>query len=138
MSSVVAKNAREAFNKMSVGPTPYMDAKGRRIKISSRGAIFTDNSNNGRNYDPIAAFIKPLSGNSVRMNINDKNVKTVPGKIRPKKKFLNLNNSNSNSNSNSNNGLMVHCRACNKTYNGNAQCCYEMNHERVKVTKRRS
>jgi hypothetical protein len=27
---------------------------------------------------------------------------------------------------------MVHCRACNKTYNGNAQCCYEMNHERVK------
>ena len=138
MSSLAAKNAREAFNKVSVGPTPYMDAKGRRIRISGRGAIFTENSNNERNYDPIAVFIKPLSGNGVRMNINDKNVKTIPKKIRPSKKFLDLNNSNSNSNSNSNNRLMVHCRACKKTYNGNAQCCYEMNHEPFKVTKRRS
>jgi hypothetical protein len=132
MSSLVAKYAREAFNKMSVGPTPYMDTKGRRIRISGRGAIFTENSNNGRNYDPIAAFIKPLSGNGVRMNINDKNVKTVPRKIRPNTKFLNLNNSNSNSNSN--NRLTVHCRACNKTYNGNAQCCFEMDHVKVKIS----
>jgi len=81
---------------------------------------------------PHRSFIKPLSGNGLRLNINDKNVKTVPKKIRPKKKFLNLNNSNSNSNSNNNsNRLTVHCRACNKTYNGHAQCCFEMNHVKV-------
>jgi hypothetical protein len=30
---------------------------------------------------------------------------------------------------------MVHCRACNKTYDGNAQCCPDLNHERVRVPK---
>ena len=131
-----AKNARNAFNKMSAGPTLYLDTKGRRIKMTGRGALFTENSNGLRNYHPVAAFVKPVSVTGTRMNINNKNVKTVPKYIRPKSKFLDLNNSNSNSNSNNNNNrTMVHCRACNKTYDGNAQCCPNLNHERVRDPK---
>ena len=136
MSSLAARLAREAFNTMPAGPTPYLDTKGRRIQKSDKGAVFTENSDGKRNSKPIAAFIKPLLGNRIKRNIDNKNVKTIPNKIRPSKKFIDLNNSNSNSNNN--NRLMVHCRACKKTYNGNAQCCYEMNHEPFKVTKRRS
>jgi len=111
-----AKNARNEFNKLSAGPTPYMDTKGRRIRLSGRGALYTENSKGNRIYNPTAAFIKPVSGNGNRVNINNKNVMTVPKNIRP---FTFNNNS------------LVHCRACGKTYDGFAQCCYEMNHVRV-------
>jgi hypothetical protein len=123
-----AKNARNVFDKMSPGPTPYMDTKGRRIRMSSRGALFTENSNGDRNYNPVAAFIKPVSGNGTRMNIDNKNVKTVPKNIRPNKKSLDLNNYNTK----------IHCRACNRTFhNGipSAQCCYNWNHEYINVPK---
>ena len=117
-----AKNARNEFNKMSAGPTPYMDTKGRRIRLSGRGALYTENSKGNRAYNPTAAFIKPVSGNGNRVNINNKNVMTVPKNIRP----FTFNNSNNN-----NNNSLVHCRACGKTYDGFAQCCFEMNHVRV-------
>jgi len=38
-----AKKAREVFNTLKEGPTPYLDSKGRRIRKSKNGAVFTQN-----------------------------------------------------------------------------------------------
>tara|TARA_B110000305_G_scaffold189701_1_gene211802 strand:+ start:1186 stop:1614 length:429 start_codon:yes stop_codon:yes gene_type:complete len=137
MSSLAARLAREAFNNMPAGPTPYLDTKGRRIKKSDKGAVFTENSDGKRNSKPIAAFIKPLLGNRIKRNIDNKNVKTIPNKIRPSKKFLDLNNSNSNSNSNNNYNTKTTCQTCNATFNpGNErQCCPNWEHKSVKIYK---
>ncbi len=133
MSSMAAKLAREAFNNMSAGPTPYLDTKGRRIKKSDKGALFTENSDGKRNSKPTAGFIKSLLGNRIKTNINNKNINTVPKKIRPSKKFFDLNNSNNNNNYNK----KSLCTSCNATFNlGNErQCCPDWEHVKVPKSK---
>lgn len=137
MSSLAARLAREAFNTMPAGPTPYLDTKGRRIQKSDKGAVFTENSDGKRNSKPIAAFIKPLLGNRIKRNIDNKNVKTIPNKIRPSKKFIDLNNSNSNSNSNNNYNNKIRCQTCNATFNPGyeRQCCPNWQHNKIRVPK---
>lgn len=31
--------------------------------------------------------------------------------------------------------ILYYCRACHRTYDGAAQCCFEMDHEEVKISK---
>ena len=121
-----AKKARNVFNNLENGPTPYLDTKGRRIRKSNNGALYTQNSEGNRNYKPTAVMIKPTSKNSTIKAITKETLNTIPKNIRPRNFF------NSNSNSNSNDEIMYHCRSCLKTYDGAAQCCFNLNHVQVK------
>lgn len=115
-----AKKAREVFNTLKEGPTPYLDSKGRRIRKSKNGAVFTQNSNGNRNYKPNAVMIKSVAANAPIKVITKNNINTIPKNIRP-------NNNNNNNNFN----VMYYCKSCQRTYDGFAQCCFEMNHVKV-------
>ena len=78
----IAMAARAKYNKMRKGPTPYVNQKSNRIYKSDNGAVFTKNANGNRNYKPVANAIKEPNGKNVQ--INTKNVNTVPMNMRPK------------------------------------------------------
>jgi hypothetical protein len=124
-----AKKARNVFNNLENGPTPYLDTKGRRIRKSNNGALYTQNSEGNRNYKPTAVMIKPVSKNSTIKTITKETLNTIPKNIRPRNFFS---NSNSNSNSNNNFNIQYHCRSCKRTYDGAAQCCFNLDHVQVK------
>ena len=86
------KKARKTFDRMRQGmmapvfaPTPFIDAKGRRINRTNNGAVFTKNVEGDRNYKPVANAVKPVANNASTKTISKETAKNVPKEIRPKK-----------------------------------------------------